>query len=116
MFSALRKPCCSPAEQQIAHRLALAPERLHHGLGLVGRHDGVLVALEEDHRLRQALHVMDRRAFAVERRSSVRADQPIEIARLELVRVARERGEIADAVVARAALEEVTEGQRASVV
>src|SRR4029077_14700599 len=39
-------------------------------------------------------------------------NQPIEIARLELVGVARERGDVADAVIARAALEEIAERER----
>src|SRR5262249_59270907 len=39
-------------------------------------------------------------------------DQPIEIARFELVGVARERGRVADTVIARATLEEIAEGQR----
>src|SRR5262245_41480874 len=40
------------------------------------------------------------------------SDQRVEIARLELVGVARERGDIAYAVIARPALKEVAEGQR----
>src|SRR6185312_3953673 len=38
--------------------------------------------------------------------------QPVEIARLELVRGARQRGRIADAVVAGAALEDIVERER----
>ena len=100
-------------EQEIADRIALAPQRLDHGLGLVRRHDGVLVALEEDHRLRQPVRVIERRALAIARfLLRIGSDQPVEIARLELVGVARERGDVAHAVIARPALEEVAEGER----
>ena len=63
---------------------------------------------------REPVGVVDRRALAVEVRAlRVRADQPVEVARLELVRVARERRQVADAVVARAGAERVAEGERA---
>ena len=56
---------------------------------------------------------MDRRALAVDVGSGrPRADQRVEVARLELVRLARQRLEIADAEVARAGVEEVAEGER----
>src|SRR5205823_3087064 len=42
----------------------------------------------------------------------VGADEAVEIARLELVRVADEHGQVADAEVARARAEGVAEGQR----
>src|SRR5262249_15409478 len=40
------------------------------------------------------------------------SDQPVEIARLEFMGVARERGDVAHAVIAASALKEVAEGQR----
>ena len=56
--------------------------------------------------------VVNRRARDVEvARLWVRADQSVEVARLEFVRVARERLEIADAVVAGAGAERVAERQ-----
>ena len=58
--------------------------------------------------------MVDRRALAVALgRLRIRADEAVEVARLELVRVARERLEVADAVVARAGGERVGRGQRA---
>src|SRR5581483_7334621 len=64
-------------------------------------------------RLRKPVRVEQRRALAIERfRLRIWPDQPIEIARLELVRVAHKRRDIADAVVARPALEEVMEHER----
>src|SRR5262249_47865777 len=54
-----------------------------------------------------------RRALAVERfLLRIGADQPVEIAGFELVRVARQRRDVADAVIAGAAAEEVVEYQR----
>ena len=47
------------------------------------------------------------------RRCGIRADQAVQVARLELVRVRGQRLEVADAVVAGAGLEDVAEGQRA---
>src|SRR6266511_3402932 len=70
-------------EQEIADRVALAPQRFDHGFCLVRRHDGVLVALEEDHRLRQPIRVIERRALAIARLLlRIGSDQPVEIARL----------------------------------
>src|SRR5262245_16390787 len=100
-------------EQEIADRIALAPQRLNHAFCLVRRHDGVLLPLEEDHRLRKPIRVIERRALAIARfLLRIRSDQPVEIARLELVGVARERGDVAHAVIAGSALKEVAEGQR----
>src|SRR4051794_8874114 len=48
----LEKSVLLAREQEIADRVTLAPQRIDHGLGLVRRQDGTLVALEEDHRLR----------------------------------------------------------------
>src|SRR5262244_237347 len=99
-------------EQEIADRIALAPQRLNHAFRLVRRHDGVLFPLEEDDRLREPIRVMERRALAIARfLLRIRSDQPVEIARLELVGVARERSDVAHAVIAGPALKEVAEGQ-----
>ena len=100
-------------EQEIADRIALAPQRLDHGFCLVRRHDGVLITLEEDHRLRQPIRVIERRALAIAGfLQRIGSDQPVEIARLEFVGVARERGDVAHAVIASPTLKEVAEGQR----
>src|SRR5262249_2250770 len=42
-------------EQEIADRIAFAPQRLNHTFCLVRRHDGVLLPLEEDDRLREPI-------------------------------------------------------------
>src|SRR5215472_5011436 len=100
-------------EQEIANRIALAPQRLNHAFCLVRRHDGVLLPLEEDHRLREPISMIKRRALAIARfLLRIWSDQPVEIARLELMGVARERGDVAHAVMASPALKEVAEGQR----
>src|SRR5258706_6801749 len=100
-------------EKEIADRIALAPQRLNHALCLVWRHDGVLVSLEKDHRLRDQTRVIERRALAVARfLLRIRSDQPVEITRLEFMGVARERGDVAHAVIASPTLKEVAEGQR----
>src|SRR5205823_2062932 len=86
---------------------------LNHAFCLARRHDGVLLPLKEDDRLRESIRVIERRALAVTRfLLRVRADQPVEIARLELMGVARERSDVAHAVIASPALKKVAEGQR----
>src|SRR5882757_9795345 len=54
-------------KQEIADRVALAPQHLHHGFGLIRRNDLDFVALKEDDRLRQSLGMKERRALAVAR-------------------------------------------------
>src|SRR5262249_7924164 len=99
-------------EQEIADRIAFPPQRLTHASCLVRRHDGVLLPLEEDDRLREAIRVIERRALAIARfLLRIRSDQPVEVARLELMGVARERSDVAHAVIASPALKEVAEGQ-----
>src|SRR5262249_16597301 len=100
-------------EQEIADWIALAPQRLNHAFCLVRRHDGVLLPLEEDDRLREPIRMIKRRALAITRLLlRIRSDQPVEIARLELVGVAPERAAVAHAVIPGSALKEVPEGQR----
>ena len=93
-IGSLAKPMLFPSEQEIADRRTVAAERRDHGFGLVRRHDGILVALEENHRLRQPPGMEQRRALAVESLLlGIGSDQPVEIARLELVRVPRQGGQ-----------------------
>src|SRR5215470_15630910 len=100
-------------EQEIADGTAFAPQHIDHHLGLVRRHDRVLLALEEDHRLRQPLRVIERRTLAIAlHHRRIGPDQPIEITRLELVGVASERDRIAHAIVARTTRKEIAEHQR----
>src|SRR5262245_55197146 len=75
------EPVLLPGKQEISDRRAAAAQHLDHGLGLIWRHHGIFVALEEDHRAGQTLGMKQRRALAVARLFlRVRADQPIEIA------------------------------------
>ena len=91
---------------------AARSERLHHRLGLVGWHHPILHSLEEDHRAGETLGEVDRRTLAVEIAPlRVGPHQAVHVAGLELVRVAGQRLEVADAVVAGARCEDVVEGQ-----
>src|SRR5262249_33093594 len=77
----LAKTMLLAGEQEIAHMFTLAAEGLNHGLRLVRGHDRVFVALEEDHRLRQPVRMMDRRALTVTRLLlRIGPDKPVEIA------------------------------------
>lgn len=53
-------------EGQVLRGKPLAPERGHHSLGLVGRHDPILEPLEEDDRAGQPVDVVQGRAGAVQ--------------------------------------------------
>src|SRR4029077_2734790 len=80
---------------------AVGGHRGDHRLRLVRRHNRILESLEEDHRGAQAPGEVDRRALAVEVGAlRIRADQPVEVAGLELVRVAGEGLGVGDAVIA----------------
>src|SRR5215469_3116064 len=109
----LAKTMLLAREQKEADRHLPAAQGVDHLGSLVWRHDPVLAALEEYHRARQALGMEERRAGAVDGlHRRIWADEPIEIARFELVRVLGVRCEIADAVVARPACEDIAERQR----
>src|SRR5581483_10260196 len=83
-------------EEEVSDRHTPLTELLHHRLGLAWRHDPVLFALEEDYRNRQAIRVKNRRTFAVQILAlGIRTHQRIQVARFELVRVARQRRQIA---------------------
>jgi len=101
-------------EREICHREFLGAHGFDHFFGLIGWDDFVFQALEENHRARQAIREVDRRALDVEIAPiGIGADQAVEIARLELVRVFGQRFEIGDAVVAGAGFENITESERA---
>src|ERR1041385_8361413 len=98
-------------EGNIGDRQSLLAQRLHHHLRLIRQHYLIFKSLKEDDRTRKPLCKVERRALAIKvcaRR--IRANQPVQITRLELVRLRRERREVADAEVARARFEEVSEG------
>jgi hypothetical protein len=89
-------------ERHVRDRQALGTHRLEHLARLLGGHDLVLQALKQDQRAGQPIGMMDRRARHVQIAPlRIRADQAIEVARFELVRVLGERLEVADAEVAR---------------
>ena len=99
-------------EGDVRHRHAALFERLEDQLGLVRRHDLVFQALQQDHRPVEAFQVKDRRALAVAGFVlRIQADEPVEVPRFEFVRVVGHEGEVADAVVTRAAAEDVAERQ-----
>jgi len=103
MFSALRKPCCSPENRQYPTGRLFLTQFLHHGLGLAWRHDPVLFALEENHWNREPLGMKDRRPFGVQILPlGIRPHQSVQIARFELMRAASQRREIAYSEVAAA--------------
>ena len=110
MLAALRKPCCSPENTEIADWRPTVAQRFNHRLSLVWRHYRILVALEEDHGARKALGVKKRRTFTIECiLLGVRADQPIEVMWFELMGIARKRSDIAHAVITGAATEHIVE-------
>ena len=112
MFSALRNPCCSPAKGTYATGTPRCLERVENQLRLIGRHDLVFQALQQDHRAVEVFEVEDRRALAIAGFFlRIRADEPVEVPRLEFVRVVDHEGEVADAVRAGAAAEDVAERQ-----
>jgi hypothetical protein len=103
-----------PVEQQVGVRDPPFPEGVDDALRLGGGDHLVLLALEDHHRAGDLVGVVVRRALAVDRlRLGQRSHQPVEIARLELVGLAREREQVADAEVADAGAEVVPEGERA---
>ncbi len=96
-------------------RHAVALQRGDDDLGLRRRHDPVLESLQHDHRRADAVGVVDRRALAPQLRGlGPGPDEPVVVARLELVGVVDEAREVRDAVVVGAGGEHVgVEGQRA---
>ena len=74
------------------------PHRVGHRLGLLERHDPVVGALEQQQLAVQPVDVVDGGALAVDRLTlRPGGDEPVEVARLELVRLGRERGQVGDA-------------------
>ena len=79
-----------------------------------GSRDLVLGALEQEDGARERVDGPDRRAGLIDGLVlGVAAHEPVQIPRFELVRVAREHLEVADAVLGAARREDVAEGQGA---
>ncbi len=111
----LAEPVLFALEQQVGMREPLGGEGLDHHLGLGRGNDLVLVPLQQDHRARDHVDEVDRRAGPVEiERVGEGPHQGVLVARLELVRVTRrERLQVGDPEVAGARREVVVERQRA---
>jgi hypothetical protein len=72
----------------------------------------VIQTLKEDHRGRQTVGEMQGRALVVQVAAlGIRTHEPLFVVRLEFVRIGCQRRQVADAVVAGAGLEDVSEGQ-----
>ena len=79
---------------------ALGRQRLDDHLGLAGRHDPVLEALQQDDRAGEPVGVVDGRALGVAVPGlGPGADQAVEVAGLELVGVLGQRGQVGHPVV-----------------
>ena len=97
-------------EREVHDGQALGPHGLDDHLGLGRRDDLVVEALEHGERAVDAVDVEQRRAGLVDVLGvGPRADEAVEVAGLELVRVPRQRAEVGDAVVAGAGRERVLE-------
>src|SRR5262249_32978087 len=108
------EPVPLPGEGDVDDAEPTPAQRRHHRLGLSGWHHAVVEALEEDHRTGEAVGRVQRRARGVQVAPlGIAADQALVVVRLELVRLAAERLEVPDPVVAGAGREDLVEGQRA---
>src|SRR5688572_18981406 len=101
-------------ERQVGVRNAPLPQGSDDLFGLRLWHDMVVAALEDEQRFAETVDVVDRRALVVQREGlRIRPDQLVHVARLEFVRLARERLDVAHAEVGSAGGEDVVERQRA---
>ena len=62
------EPVALALEREVGVRDAVGREGRDDGLGLAGRHDPILEALEDEHRARDLVEVMDGRSLAIESR------------------------------------------------
>src|SRR5208282_5875400 len=93
-------------EQEVPDRNAALLQRRDHEFGLVRRDDPILRSLEEDHRRREPIDMVDGGALGIGLPVlRIGTNQPVQVTGLEFVRIARQRLEIADAVIARAPAE-----------
>jgi hypothetical protein len=99
-------------EGDVGDRQALGFDRREHGLGLAGRDDLIFQALEEDHRAGDLVDEVDGGALVIQVFVfRVGTDQVVEVARFELVGIVDEGGQVANAVMAGASLEDLAEGE-----
>mmetsp|Transcript_16155 Transcript_16155/g.27575 ORF Transcript_16155/g.27575 Transcript_16155/m.27575 type:complete len:269 (-) Transcript_16155:220-1026(-) len=92
----------------------LGKQLLVHQLRLIGRHNLVLVALQQQHGARQLVCGVDGRPLVVERLLlRIPAHEPVQVPRLELVCVGGERAKVSDTVEGAACREDVAPHQRA---
>ena len=88
-------------EQKIADGNAAFLQRRDHAFCLVRWDDTILRSLEEDYRRREPIDMVDGGAFGIGGSIvGIRTNQPVQVAGLEFVCVAREGLEVADAVIA----------------
>jgi hypothetical protein len=88
-------------EKQISKRNSSLLQTSNHEFRLVGRNNLVLRSLKEDYRHRQAINVINRRTIDISLMFvGIRSDQPIQLMRLEFVRIARERNKVTHPVIA----------------
>jgi len=101
-------------ERQVRERQILGPQRFDHAFSLRRRHHPVFESLEQDHRARQPVGEVDRRPLVIHSPGRrIGTDQPIEVARLELVGVDGQGLTVRDPVVGRAGREVVMKNERA---
>src|SRR5215216_2920614 len=100
-------------KRHVRNRNSLASDRLYHLLRLVRRDHLVFQSLEKDHRTRQPLGKINRRAIEVDVPSlRIPPQQTGEILRLILVSVARHCFRVTDPKVTRPCLESVAKRER----
>src|ERR1700723_1502005 len=93
-------------EEKIADWNAALLQRRDHEFCLVRGDDAILCSLEEDYRRREPIDMVNGGALGIGGSVvGIGTNQPVQVARLEFVRVAREGLEVADAVITRTGAE-----------
>src|ERR1700721_1458978 len=90
-----------PVEQKITDWNTALLQRRDHEFCLVRGDDAILCSLEEDYRRREPIDMVNGGAFGIGGSVvGIGTNQPVQVAGLEFMRVAREGLEVADAVIA----------------
>src|SRR5215213_6521731 len=101
-------------KRQIRYWQTFRSQGIDQQLGLTRRHNLVFQPLKQYHGTFEPIAIVNRRALAIDILAlGVRANQPVKITRLELMCILCQRGQIADAIVARASAELIAKGQGA---